>query len=624
MSNLLNVIAHFETTIVDTIDSTSVSMELESVSTPAGDIPAGTYGFTLEEESSARREYVVGVVSGSTVTFSSRDISPLNATTVDSSSDSARQKHRKGTSVKLTNYPALQRVIRALGGIDSLDSSTPLKYDATFTPSADEMIPTKAWILSVVTGGTITHDQQVIAGVAGETIAAEDYIYLKEADGKWYLVDAATVATLDGVQKGIAQGAGIINGGISSGVLLGGLDKQISYTAGQLYYAQDGGGALGTSAGTVEFIAGLGDENNNLVIVPQEYMLTKSEKDAISGGSTFGTPSSANKFITEEKQTLDLNNAIGFGDGSDGTVEITGTVTLTQDMQYENLTITGTLITDGYTIKVQNTLDGVGTIKHSVPTDGGDGAASAGGGSNEISGAGGGSGASGGSVLIYAAVWAGTFTIESVGGAGGDGSAGRIDGTGGAPAGGTAATQRGAGIYKGSAGQTGGAGNSLTTAAGGAGTAGAAADPTLQESGKAGGAGGIADGIAGGVGGAGGVATAPTISPLLHRFLLSGFFGIDSSGQLENVNAVAGSGGGGGGARDGTDNDAGGGGGGAGANGGDAIVVYKQKTWTGSATLTGGAGGAAAAGAGTDGFAGVAGTAGADGTLEEVNYNELM
>ena len=55
-----------------------------------------------------------------------------------------------------------------------------------------------------------------------------------------------------------------------------------------------------------------------------------------------------------------------FGTGDDGNVTISGTVTMTRDMVYENLTIpTGAvLITGGYRIYVKNTLINRGTIKH--------------------------------------------------------------------------------------------------------------------------------------------------------------------------------------------------------------------------------------------------------------------
>ena len=54
-----------------------------------------------------------------------------------------------------------------------------------------------------------------------------------------------------------------------------------------------------------------------------------------------------------------------FGDGSDGDVTITTTVTLTRDMFYNNLTVNspGILDPNGYKIYVRGTLSGNGTIR---------------------------------------------------------------------------------------------------------------------------------------------------------------------------------------------------------------------------------------------------------------------
>ena len=369
-----------------------------------------------------------------------------------------------------------------------------------------------------------------------------------------------------------------------------------------------------------------GETGAALAITPDVAvdMPTEDEKAALAGGGTAGTPDADNQFMTEEMADVEI---AGFGDGSDGDVVISGTVTLTENMQYQNLTVTGTLITDGYTIKVRDTIDGAGTIKHSVPTNGGDASLAGSGDNVNYGGGGGGSGASGGWVIIYATNWAGTFTIESVGGNGGAGSYGTINGSGGSiPAGGAAAAERGAGIYKGTAGKVGANGVNLNRT-GLDGNDGDDASPSLSSAGSAGGDGGNGDSYGGGDKGAGGARTLPTISPLEHKFLLSGFFSLNADGELKNLNKIPGAGSGAGGASDHNDNvyysGAGGGGGGAGANGGDALVVYKKKTWTGTSTLTGGTGGSSGA-AGTNGTAGEVGEDGSDGTLNEVNYNTLM
>lgn len=51
-----------------------------------------------------------------------------------------------------------------------------------------------------------------------------------------------------------------------------------------------------------------------------------------------------------------------YGDGSDGDVTVTGTVTLTRDMQYGNLIVNGTLNTGCFRVHVRGALTGAGTI----------------------------------------------------------------------------------------------------------------------------------------------------------------------------------------------------------------------------------------------------------------------
>lgn len=265
--SLPKIVAHFETQLVNKIDSASATLELAGISTPAGNLPTGTYGFVIDEESSAKREYVIGTLSGSTLTFTKRDVSPLNATTASASGDTSRQSHRKGASIKITNFPILLLIQRLLDGTDQFDASSPFEYDGTASITTANQLATKAYVDSVVNGGTLVLQDQVLLGDAGETVSAGEYLYLKEADGEWYKVDADNIAHLDNTKKGIAQGAGTDGNAIAGGILIEGLDVSITYTTGQLYYASNTAGALATSAGTYSHIVGVGDANGKLVFL---------------------------------------------------------------------------------------------------------------------------------------------------------------------------------------------------------------------------------------------------------------------------------------------------------------------------------------------------------------------
>jgi len=329
---------------------------------------------------------------------------------------------------------------------------------------------------------------------------------------------------------------------------------------------------------------------------------TQAENDALVGT---GTPSSSNKYVTEDTLVSEIDSVTTFGDGSDGNVTIAAPTTLTRDMYYNDLTVTSTLTTDGYKIFVKGTLSGAGTID-----------------------------------------W-GTANVGGVGAAGGSAAA--------PGAGGTAGAASGSGQFVSVAGQTGTSGGNP----GGVGTAGTAKTSSLGGNGSAGGAGGNG-------GGAGGAAGAASVNTKVGVFANLSIFGIDfkKDGTFIPYQAAAGSGSGGGGNSGGTGFGAGGGGGsgatggtvfiaayiwagtftiksqggaggnggtsylagsgggggGAGGRGGSTFVIYKTKTWSGSYNITGGAAGTGGAGTG----AGVTGTAGSSGTSYELDITTLM
>lgn len=336
------------------------------------------------------------------------------------------------------------------------------------------------------------------------------------------------------------------------------------------------------------------------------------EKAAMAGGGDFGTPSVSNKFITQESIPSLFG---GFGDGADGDVEISGTVTLVRDMYYNNLIITDVLITNGYSVYVKGTISGAGTVKHSTPSAG------AGGAGVPTAGSGGGSGSSSGIIPLFVNIWSGTFTIEAIGGAGGAGGSGGF----GINVGGAGGTALGSGPFKGVAGKTGASGVNGSSP-GLSGTAGDASINSIGSNGVAGGTGGSAGDYSSPIpGGIAGIATAPSVGITLYRFLATSLFGVDSTGLLKRVNSSAGSGSGASGSTDTSPSSSGGGGGGGGGNGGFAVIVYKKKTWTGSSNFAGGAGGAGgASGGGSGSSAGGSGANGASGSLIELDWYELV
>lgn len=135
---------------------------------------------------------------------------------------------------------------------------------------------------------------------AGETIAAGEVVYL-HTDGKWYKCDADTAGTVQGIQLGIAQGAGTTNNAITNGVVLRGRDtNQTGLVAGTAYYVSNTAGGLSSSAGTTPRIIGVALSSTVFLFDPYySYTLTDDQQDALAGDG--GTPSVSNKYLTQNR-----------------------------------------------------------------------------------------------------------------------------------------------------------------------------------------------------------------------------------------------------------------------------------------------------------------------------------
>lgn len=259
-------VAHFETILVDAIDKDSVSLSLDSIATPEGNLPAGLYGFVLEQESNSKREYVIGTLSGSTLTFSARDVSPLDGSTANSSGDDERKKHRKGSSVKLTNHPVLTQIYRLMSGLVGIDADNPIFYDAEPVLASREQLATVGYVNDTVNGGVVSYEKLVITGNAGETVAAGDPLYLNTTDQEWYKADADTTYTRQ-TQFGIAQGAGTNGNAISGGILIRGVDtNQSGMTLGAAQYLSTTAGEITETPPAKQVFVGIAKSATALIV----------------------------------------------------------------------------------------------------------------------------------------------------------------------------------------------------------------------------------------------------------------------------------------------------------------------------------------------------------------------
>ena len=289
---------------------------------------------------------------------------------------------------------------------------------------------------------------------------------------------------------------------------------------------------------------------------------TSDEKAALAG--TTGAPWAGNKYVTDSDARLIYDMGV-FGDGSDGVVTIeAGTTTLTKDMNYEALTVNGTLAANGFTIRVRDILTiSAGGI---ISADGGAG----------VNGA---SGGAAGPATVNA--YRTEVPLTTGGGAGGAGGSAGVN-NGGAGAAGTSAVAynrgfRPNGFFIGAGGGGGGNHGAVATAGG----AGSNAFVTLSPGGAGGaGVGTGSTSLTGGGGGGGGCGQ----KIYANRF---------NSGGVVQANG----GKGGNGQTSGSDKSGNGGG------GGDVRVYY--RTLLGLGTIQ-----ALAGGVGTGGNGGAAGSAG--------------
>lgn len=238
------VIADFETQLSAAIAAGATSFVLASNTDDDGvTLPAGKYCFTVNN-GSANKQYLIGQVNGVNVTAV---VSVDRQGTETSGSQFAA---RAGSPVMISNFAALQRVADILRGQISLDGANPIEYDAEPTLADREQLATVGYVLDNVTGGTVTFNKQTIAGTAGETFSAGDFVYFNATDREWYALDASALASSANPKIGVALGDGSDGVAITGGIQVAGSYTTTGLTAGAVYFATDTAGAIGTSAGT--------------------------------------------------------------------------------------------------------------------------------------------------------------------------------------------------------------------------------------------------------------------------------------------------------------------------------------------------------------------------------------
>ena len=127
-SQLPQVTADFESSLVSKIEKTDITMNLVDSVDRDGTTLSGWYGFTIESASLANKENVIAYCAGSSCSQMLRGISFSDG--ISTSSD--RMKiHRRGADVSITNHPNLVIITNILNGDQNLPGNFLMDGDLT-------------------------------------------------------------------------------------------------------------------------------------------------------------------------------------------------------------------------------------------------------------------------------------------------------------------------------------------------------------------------------------------------------------------------------------------------------------------------------------------------------------
>lgn len=143
------VISWFETSLQSKITSTATSATLVTGTDKRGTTISGTLGFIFDEGTTSE-EAVICTASGTALTSCTRGIDPQDGKTEVTA---LQYEHRRGASVKLTNYPILGILKRIANGQESFPNI--LYYDEamSLTTASSSVLAHKGYVDSVVSAG---------------------------------------------------------------------------------------------------------------------------------------------------------------------------------------------------------------------------------------------------------------------------------------------------------------------------------------------------------------------------------------------------------------------------------------------------------------------------------------
>lgn len=127
--------ALFETSLASAMSAAATSFSLVSATDRDGNALSGLYGFIIDE-GTAGEEFVLATISGATGTIVYRGIDSN-----DPNTEAANNKklHRRGASVKITDYPIIGVLRQILNGEATIPNKLAYASAPTFTPGSNEV-----------------------------------------------------------------------------------------------------------------------------------------------------------------------------------------------------------------------------------------------------------------------------------------------------------------------------------------------------------------------------------------------------------------------------------------------------------------------------------------------------
>lgn len=142
-------VAVFQSSLAASMGTSDTSMTLVNGTNKAGDPLSGYMCFNVDEGTSLE-EFMCGTAADTSITSLLRGIDPVDGDT----SDSALKKvHRRGASVKVTDYPSLAILSRILNGNETAPNT--IKYDGSNTCVSSADLCPKSYIDGVVVAGGV-------------------------------------------------------------------------------------------------------------------------------------------------------------------------------------------------------------------------------------------------------------------------------------------------------------------------------------------------------------------------------------------------------------------------------------------------------------------------------------